>query len=93
MAQDRAQIWLIIGEYDIAYERYLRNDTYKKDGLSFLKMHEYGPLATSQKNTLKLAGQYILAFTRQLLESEDGIKVHLGELTPESVGGRKGKNK
>lgn len=70
LSQDRHEIYIIIGDYDLDYMDYLTNPDRSTPCQSFLTMNEFGPWGISDSGQVEEIASIILAVTLQLGNSE-----------------------
>ncbi|RJE21389.1 hypothetical protein PHISCL_06259 [Aspergillus sclerotialis] len=74
LSQDRHEIYIIIGDYDLDYMDYLTNLDHNTTCQSFLTMNEFGPWGISDAGQVEEIASIILAVTLQLGNSEPLIQ-------------------
>ena len=61
MAQDRHEIYVVIGEYDTLYIRYITGRSTQLSK-SFLKMTQVGPYPVDDSSKMNRLGELLLAY-------------------------------
>ena len=73
IAQDRDEVYLIVGSFDSAYVKYVHGKAPGSD--SVLTMREYGPFHIKDQGEVEFLGEIVLAYALQGSSGEThGIK-------------------